>query len=131
MLLVDLSRIDERWDEKGAIPEDQLFPTVRAILEEDPTKGEKPDPRIVWKSEPGVALGTLAPVVDPETGFVFAGKLMDTTTNVISAIDPPIQIKADLGAAGGLSVIGDVGALGIEKPKGVKSRPERLPRRRP
>ncbi len=120
VLLVDLSRIDERWDEKGAIPEDELFPTVRAILQEDPTKGEKPDPRIVWKSEPGFALGTLAPVVDPETGFVFAGKLLDTTTNVISALDPPIQIKADLGAAGGLSVIGGVVPLRIEKPKGLK-----------
>jgi hypothetical protein len=117
VLLVDLTRIDERWNEAGAIPADELFPTVKSILEQDVTT---PDPRIVWRSEEPLASGTLAPVVDPESGYVFAGKLLDTKTNVISAIDPRLKIKADLGAAAGLSEIGGIVPLGSEPPKDVK-----------
>ena len=44
------------------------------------------DPRIVWKSpkpgpnDPPLAAGTLAPLIDPETGILFAGRLMEKTT---------------------------------------------------
>ncbi|MEO8379411.1 MAG: Ig-like domain-containing protein, partial [Acidobacteriota bacterium] len=116
VLLVDLTRIDERWNAAGAIPADELFPTVKAILDDDV---DSPDPRIVWRSPDPLASGTLAPIVDPDTGFVFAGKLLDKTTNAVSAIDPQIQIKADVGAASGLSTVGGVVPLGIEPPKNV------------
>ncbi|HVG23475.1 MAG TPA: hypothetical protein VND45_04920, partial [Thermoanaerobaculia bacterium] len=112
VLLVDLARLDERWTTEP----DALFPTVRSILEKDVTT---PDPRIVWRSSQPLASGTLTPVVDPDTGFVYAGKLLEKTTNVVSAIDPRVQIKADTGAANGLSEIGGVVPLGIEPPPGV------------
>jgi RHS repeat-associated protein len=113
VLLVDLARIDERW----GLASNELFPTVRTVLEEDVLT---PDPRIVWRSkEPLAAKGTLAPVVDPDTGFVYAGKLLEKTTNVISAVDPRIQIKANTGAPNGLSEIGGVVPLGIAPPPSV------------
>ncbi|HUR79583.1 MAG TPA: Ig-like domain-containing protein, partial [Thermoanaerobaculia bacterium] len=110
VMLVDLSRIDERW----ITAPDQLFPTVRSILEKDP---EIPDPRIVWRSKEPLASGTLAPVIDPDTGFVFAGKLLEKTTNVISAVDPRILIKAQ--TSRGLAEIGGVVPLGIAPPPNV------------
>ncbi|HEX8411527.1 MAG TPA: hypothetical protein VF883_21920, partial [Thermoanaerobaculia bacterium] len=116
VLLVDLARIDERWNEAGAIPDDELFPTVRGILEND---ADTPDPRVVWRSEKPLASGTLAPIVQADTGFVFAGILLATTMNVVAAIDPRIQIRADTGAASGLSEIGGVVPLGIEPPPTV------------
>ncbi len=112
VLLVDLSRIDERW----VTAPGELFPTARAILETDVAT---PDPRIVWRSKDPLASGTLAPVIDPDTGFVFAGQLLEKTTNVVSAIDPRIQIKADTGADNGLSEIGGVVPLGIAPPPSV------------
>jgi hypothetical protein len=88
VLLIDLSRLDERWGVAG----DELFPTVRAILE---SNVETPDPRILWRSKEPLASGTLAPVVDPATGMVYAGKLLETTTNVVSAFDPRLQMRAE------------------------------------
>jgi RHS repeat-associated protein len=117
VLLVDLTRIDDRWTASGAIPPDELFPTVRAILEED---ANTPDPRIVWRSAEPLASGTLAPVLDTDTGNVYAGKLLEKTTNVVSAIDPRIVMKADIGAAGGFSEIGGPVSLGLEPPPNIK-----------
>ena len=121
VLLVDLSRIDERWDANGLIPETQLFATAAASLQRNGDAGVGlDDPRIVWKSAPGVAGGTLAPVIDPDTGFVYVGKLLEKTTTVVAAIDPRIQVRADLGREGGLSEIGGIVPLGVKPPGSVR-----------
>jgi RHS repeat-associated protein len=85
VLLVDLARIDERW---GLAP-DQLFPTAAAVVAGNLTT---PDPRIVWRSERPLASGTLAPVVHPRNGYIFAGRMLEKTTSVVSAIDPTVRI---------------------------------------
>src|SRR5262249_22352657 len=82
-----------------------------------------PDPRIVWTSEPGLVNGSIVPVIDPDTGILFAGKLLVDTTkdnamSVIPALDPRIQIRADIGK-GGLAEIGGIAPLGVDPPKGV------------
>ncbi|HEX7708965.1 MAG TPA: Ig-like domain-containing protein [Thermoanaerobaculia bacterium] len=116
VLLVDLSRIDERWNASGLIPYDALFPTVAGVLAIGPST---PDPRIIWKSAQPLASGTLAPIVDGETGFVYVGKLLEKITSVVAALDPRVQVKTDVGAAGGLSEVGGVVPLGIDPPPGV------------
>jgi len=88
VLVVDLARLDERFQ----TPAGELFPTARSILERDVTI---PDPRIIWRSAEPLASGTLAPVVDPATGFIFAARLLEKTTNVISAFDPRLQLHAE------------------------------------
>jgi len=93
VLLVDLSRIDERIVNGTLIAPDALFPTADKALSSAGSYGVgKEDPRIVWKSEPGLAAGTLPPWVDPDTGFLFLGKLLTPTTEVVSAIDPHIAL---------------------------------------
>src|SRR5205807_3037518 len=70
--------------------------------------------------------GSIVPVIDPDTGILFAGKLIVDTTqdpntramSVIPAIDPRIQLRADIGK-GGLAEIGGVVPLGVEPPDGV------------
>ncbi len=109
VLLVDLKRIDERW----GIGETDLFPTVASILAKSI---DTPDPRIVWTSKDELTRGTLAPVVDPDTGHVYVGKLLDKATHVVAAIDPLLRIRADVGGSGGLSDIGGIVPLGIEPP---------------
>src|SRR5437762_1971797 len=91
VLLVDLSRIDERVVNGTMIAPDALFPTADKALSSAGSYGVgREDPRIVWKSEPGLDAGTLPPWVDPDTGFLFLGKLLTPTTEVVSAIDPHI-----------------------------------------
>lgn len=121
VLLVDLSRIDERWDlDTGA-----LFPTVSAALapfvsgEAPPATGiGRPDPRIVWKSARPLGFGTLAPVVDPDTGFLYAGKRLGTETTVIAALDPKLTVTD---AAGETELRGIV-PLGIAPPPALSGR---------
>jgi hypothetical protein len=44
--------------------------------------------------------GTLAPVADATGGILFAGNVMAKTTNVISAADPHLVIRANTGEVG-------------------------------
>ncbi|HEX2835651.1 MAG TPA: Ig-like domain-containing protein, partial [Thermoanaerobaculia bacterium] len=84
VLLVDLSRIDERW----GTAEGALFPTAASTL----ASGiETPDPRIIWRSKEALVRGTLAPVVHP-SGFIFAGNVLEQTTEIIAALDPRMLI---------------------------------------
>jgi len=122
VLLVDLSRIDERLDNWGIpIRADALFPTARQALRATGSYGVgADDPRIVWKSAPGLVSGTLAPVVDPDTGMIYSGRLGEKAMSATAATDPRIQVKVDLGAASGLSEVGGIVPLGIEPPKAVR-----------
>ena len=115
-LLVDLSQIDERFDRDGKLrPANELFPSAaRAVA------GTELDPRVVWRSPATVGFGTLAPVIDPETGILYIGQLTQRTMSVLAAIDPRIHMKADLGASDGLSEVGGVVPLGIEPPQSIQ-----------
>jgi RHS repeat-associated protein len=127
--LIDLSRIDERWDEKGA-PTSGLFPTVQKSLlgtPTDPYSIGTDDPRIIWKSEPGVVTGTLAPVFDPNTGIIFAGAMAQRQVKVLSAIDPRLQVKVNLGEESGLSDVSGIVPLGIAPPKNIQDKINALP----
>ncbi|HYO76846.1 MAG TPA: Ig-like domain-containing protein, partial [Thermoanaerobaculia bacterium] len=116
VLLVDLSRIDERWDENGLTDQTKLFRTAASLLQNG---FEKPDPRIVWISDTPLATGTLAPAIDPNTGFVYVGKILAKTTEVVAAIDPRLQIKVNTGSPTGLSEVGGIVPLGVDPPRGV------------
>ncbi|MGN6186555.1 MAG: Ig-like domain-containing protein, partial [Thermoanaerobaculia bacterium] len=86
VLLVDLSRIDERW----VSAPNELFPTAASTL----AGGiDNPDPRIVWRSEQSLASGTLAPVVHP-SGFVFAGELLKEKVTITAALDPEVRVTS-------------------------------------
>src|ERR1043166_2847827 len=82
-----------------------LFPTAAAALSSDSPSaaGEVgvDDPRIVWKSkydpDDPTVLGTLAPLVDPDTGFVYTGDVSTTRMRVLAAIDPRMNIVTDAG----------------------------------
>src|SRR5205823_7255253 len=75
-------------------------------------------------SKKGVVNGSVVPVIDSDTGILFAGKLMvdlaagDHGMSVIPAIDPRIEIRADVGK-GGMAEVGGVVPLGIAPPDGV------------
>jgi RHS repeat-associated protein len=101
-LLVDLSTIDQRWDGDALIADDELFRTAARVLEDDV---DTPDPRIVWRSAEPLATGTLAPAVDPETGFIYVGKVLDKTTSVVAAIDPRLAITNAAGTGTLQSVV--------------------------
>ena len=101
LLLVDISRIDERFGKDGApaAPDTALFPTVSASLAAKSSYGVgTPDPRILWRSETPVASGTLAPLVDSRTGLVYAGRLLQKRLEVIAALDPRLRVLVDLGS---------------------------------
>jgi YD repeat-containing protein len=94
VLLVDLSKIDER---SLSGPND-LFPTVSEALKSGGSYGVgAPDPRIVWTSAPGLVSGSLAPVIDPDTGILFAGQAQGKTTKVVAARDPLLRVMVDSG----------------------------------
>ncbi|HEV8657778.1 MAG TPA: HNH/ENDO VII family nuclease [Thermoanaerobaculia bacterium] len=127
--LVDLSRVDERWNEKGE-PTSGLFPTVQKAINgtaTDPYSVGADDPRIIWKSEPGVVTGTLAPVFDPNTGIIFAGAMAQRQVKVLSAIDPRLQVKVNLGEESGLSDVSGIVPLGIAPPKNIQDKISALP----
>ncbi len=127
VLLVDLSRIDERWNADGtAISDSLLFKTVNAALctscagvgTPDPLGVGAPDPRIVWTSAPGLVSGSLAPVIDTDTGILFAGQLEQKTTSVLAISDPRVEMKVDTGH-GSLAEVSGIVPLGIEPPTGI------------
>ncbi len=132
VLLVDISHIDERFDDEGnPRPGDELFPTAKKAINGtaiDPTDIGADDPRIIWKSDPGIVSGTLAPVIDPDTGMLYAGELMKKAVKVVAGLDPQIRMKVDIGEEQGLSVVTGVVPLGLEPPKDIKERIEKLPK---
>ena len=50
------------------------------------------DPRIIWKSSPHLVHGTLPPLVDPSTGFLFTGDVNTSHMGVVAAIDPRLRV---------------------------------------
>jgi RHS repeat-associated protein len=132
MLLIDLSRIDER-DQMQSPPcvntptvdcSSDLFPTVKKAIAagpstSDPSSFGSDDPRILWKSAPNATSGTLAPVADPDTGIVYMGGLMTKIMDTIAAVDPHMRLKADLGGPEGPVDIGGITPLGIKPEDGV------------
>jgi RHS repeat-associated protein len=131
VLLLDLTHLDERVDRNGnALPPDQLFPSAKKALAGKPTSPGAvgaDDPRVVWRSEPGVVNGTLAPVFDPETGMLYAGQLQKQKINVVAAVDPTIRMKVDLGDESGLAEVSGIVPLGIEPPQSIKDHIKALP----
>ena len=131
VLLADLSRLDERFKADGtAIPGTPLFATVAKCLTlpaTDPDGVGAYDPRIIWKSEPGIIAGTLPPVVDGDTGMLYAGELLRKAMKVVAAIDPRIQMKVDLGDENGLNEVGGIVPLGIAPPKSITDKIDALP----
>jgi len=128
--LIDLSRIDERFDSTGAaIDFDELFPTAKAAIAgqaQYPEGVGAPDPRIIWTSEPNTGLGVLAPVVDPDTGMMYAGHMVGKTMKAVAAIDPRVVMKVDLGKEQ-LSEVGGVVPHGIDPPKKIRDEINALP----
>jgi RHS repeat-associated protein len=111
--IVDLSRIDER----SVTSAGDLFPTAANAL----GTGTQ-DPRILWKSEHPIAIGNIAPVVDPDTGILIGADLLGKRVRVASVFDPKVRFVANIGAAGGGSSLKEVGSvvpLGIEPPAGI------------
>jgi RHS repeat-associated protein len=122
VLLVDLARLDERFAFGGKpIADDALFTTVSNCLAANGAYGVGlPDPRIVWQSDPQPdAISTLAPLIDAETGFVYRGRLLKKSTDVIAAVDPKVEIKCELAQPGGLSAVGGIIPLGVDPPKEI------------
>jgi RHS repeat-associated protein len=121
VLLVDLTNIDQRFGPDGTPrPEGEIFPSLEALLRVGAPAGEVGywDPRVVFRSEPGVAAGTLAPLGDAITGLLYTGRLLDRKLTISAVLDPPLRIMADLGA-GRLSEVGGVVPLGVDPPDNV------------
>jgi RHS repeat-associated protein len=108
--LVDLSRVDER----SVTAAGNLFPTVANALSTNTQ-----DPRILWKSDTPIAIGNIAPVVDPDTGILIGADLLGKRVRLASVIDPKVRFTADVGDPRGPREIGTVVPLGIEPPAGV------------
>jgi len=121
VLIIDLSNIDQRWDSHGtAIPANALFKNVVAALNGASSYGGTGalDPRVVWISPNPIVSSSLPPVIDIDTGIMFAGSVGDQFTKVIAAFDPQIEIRADTGR-GGMDQIGGVVPLGVDPPAGA------------
>jgi RHS repeat-associated protein len=119
-LLVDLSRVDERIVNGTATT--GLFPTAAAALAGTSSYGGygADDIRILWRSEDPVGSGQVAPVVDPDTGFLFGGDFLAKKVHVASAIDPKMRFMVNVGAKNGkLREVGSIVPLGVAPPDGV------------
>ncbi|HEX2836340.1 MAG TPA: Ig-like domain-containing protein [Thermoanaerobaculia bacterium] len=126
VVLIDLSRIDERWDASGQ-QTSGLFPTAAKAIAgtpSDPNEIGADDPRIIWKSEPGLTSGSLPPLFDASTGMIYGGNMSTREVKVVSAVDPTIRMLANLG---GLKDIGGVVPLGIAPTKKVQDEIGALP----
>jgi len=125
VLIVDLSHIDQRWNAYGyAIPTNELFKNAKQALQGASGYGIGAlDPRIVWISPNPIVSSTLPPVVDVDTGIMFAGSVGDQFTKVIAAFDPQIEIRADTGR-GSLDQIGGVVPLGVDPPANALAAPQ-------
>jgi RHS repeat-associated protein len=138
VLLVDLKRIDESSKVPALTPcssatcADVLFPTATASLKKqapplpadaDWTEAGIDDPRILWKSEPHLVTGTLAPLVDPDTGIIFTGNVNAATAkaeiNTVAATDPRVRFMVNTGDPSGYRETGGIVPLGIAPPPTV------------
>ncbi|HVR39063.1 MAG TPA: Ig-like domain-containing protein [Thermoanaerobaculia bacterium] len=131
VLLVNLKKIDES-DKVSALPpcsstcvEAEMFPTAwkaaNATTAPLPAGADwfelgADDPRIIWKSAPKTVLGTLAPVIDPDTGILFTGDVLGTRIRAIAATDPHPRVMVNMGDAGGYQETGGIIPLGIDPP---------------
>jgi len=116
VMLADLTRIDE----SAKTDPDKLFPSALEALKGSGAYGVgAPDLRILWTSDPGLVAGTLAPVVDPDTGILFAGQLQGTKTTVVATGDPRIRVLVR-NSDGALSDTGGIVPLGVAPPPNVK-----------
>ncbi|MBV9186747.1 MAG: Ig-like domain-containing protein [Acidobacteria bacterium] len=120
VLIVDLSNLDQRWDSNGnPIQPNAIFKNAAAALAGTSSYGTGAlDPRVVWISPTPIVSSTLPPVIDIDTGIMFAGSVGDQMTKVIAAFDPQIEIRADTGR-GGTSQVGGVVPLGVDPPAGA------------
>ncbi|HEY0788814.1 MAG TPA: hypothetical protein VGE86_09215, partial [Thermoanaerobaculia bacterium] len=129
LLLVDVSRIDERFGSDGApvLPATALFPTASSALSTTGAYGVgSPDPRILWRSEIPVAAGALAPLIDPLTGLVYAGRLLGTKLEVVAALDPRLRVLVDLGGGSGAIGTAPAGGPGTGSTENVYREPARV-----
>ncbi|MFL6247287.1 MAG: Ig-like domain-containing protein [Thermoanaerobaculia bacterium] len=110
VLLVDLSRVDER--ERVTSP-GELFPTVARALTPPLTQ----DPRILWRSEEPIAIGNIAPIIDADTGMLIGADMLGRRVRLASVIDPKLRVTANVGNA--IAEIGSIVPIGIEPPPGV------------
>ncbi|HYH08908.1 MAG TPA: Ig-like domain-containing protein, partial [Thermoanaerobaculia bacterium] len=142
-LLIDLTRIDES-DTVPALTAcatpaspsctQPLFKTVEKALlagpdPYDPLSFGSDDPRIIWKSEAPTDVstaGSLAPVADPETGFLFKGDLTGNKFRVYSGVDPHVSVKVNFGT-GELTNVSSIVPLGIQRPLEVDEYVKTLP----
>ncbi|HKB80154.1 MAG TPA: DUF6531 domain-containing protein, partial [Thermoanaerobaculia bacterium] len=134
VLLVDLKKIDES-SRVGSLPDcrssdcrAELFPTARNAITAvrtlpagaDWVEVGADDPRIIWKSAPHLVSGTLAPVIDPLTGFVLTGDINTAHVNVVAATDPRLHILVNTGPRG-LGEVSGIVPLGVDPPPNVVS----------
>jgi len=141
VLLVNLAGLDESSRMAPVSPctniscEWPLFPTALAAINGAPAAiGEvgADDPRIVWKSphplppDPDgvvrpLVFGTLAPIFDSDTGFLYAGSVLQTKMRVVSAVDAHVRFvgQTGLGAVpSSMKMLDRIVPLGIKPPDG-------------
>jgi RHS repeat-associated protein len=141
VLLVNLAGLDESSRMAPVSPctnincEWPLFPSALAAIKgasAGPGEVGADDPRIVWKSpDPlppdadGVVrplvFGTLAPWFDSDTGFLYAGSVLQTKMRVVSAVDPHVRFvgQTGLGAVpSSMKQLDRIVPLGIKPPDG-------------
>ncbi|MDQ6799900.1 MAG: DUF6531 domain-containing protein, partial [Acidobacteriota bacterium] len=137
VLLIDLEKIDEA-SEVAALPacstascSAELFPIARKAITSaasalpagaDWAEVGADDPRIVWKSSPHVVRGTLPPLVDPSTGFLFTGDVNTAHMSVIAAIDPRLRVVVNTGS--GFGEVGGIVPLGVDPPPNILTAPD-------
>ncbi|HUJ15456.1 MAG TPA: DUF6531 domain-containing protein, partial [Thermoanaerobaculia bacterium] len=136
VLLVDLKSIDES-QQVAPLPQcrdanctAELFPIPKKALQSpaapppdaDWTEVGADDPRIIWKSAPHLVNGTLPPLIDPATGFLFAGDVGTPAMSVIAAADPKLRVVINDGTTFGETT--GLVPLGIAPPENVLTGPD-------
>ncbi len=116
--LIDLSRVDERV--VAGVATTGVFPTAKAAMAGASGYGGygANDIRILWRSEAPVGMGQIAPVVDPDTGFLYGADFLAKRVHVASAIDPQMRFVINTGA-GALKEVGSIVPLGVAPPQGI------------
>jgi RHS repeat-associated protein len=135
VLLVNLAGIDETDFMDPELPctnidcEWALFPTAKAAIT-GPSAGSgdvgADDPRIVWKSPDSpsdpLVFGTLAPIFDGDTGFVYTGNVTQKKMRVVSAVDPHVRFVGRTGVGASpeaMKRLNQIVPLGIKPPDGA------------
>lgn len=141
VLLVNLAGLDESSLMGPVSPctnincEWPLFPTALAAItgaSAGPLEVGADDPRIVWKSpdplppDPDgvvrpLVFGTLAPFFDSDTGFLYAGSVLQTKMRVVSAVDPHVRFIGQTGLGvvpSSMRMLDRIVPLGIKPPEG-------------